>query len=100
MRAQTPKGFRDFLSEDALRRQAVMQKIVQVFEKFGFDPLETPTLEYFETLQGKYGEEEKLIYKFETPGGDMVALKYDQTVPLARVIAQYGPQGMQKIALP
>lgn len=100
MKAQTPKGFRDFLPKDALRRRIVAGKIVSVFEKFGFDPLETPTLEYFETLQGKYGEEERLIYKFETPGGDKVALKYDQTVPLARVMAQYGPQGAQKIALP
>lgn len=100
MKAQTPKGFRDFLPEDALRRQELSAKIIKTFEKFGFDPLETPTLEYFETLQGKYGEEEKLIYKFATPGGDEVALKYDQTVPLARVIAQYGPQGMQKITLP
>ncbi len=89
MKVQTPKGFRDFLPKDALKRQIVIGKITETFKKFGFDPLETPTLEFEETLTGKYGEEEKLIYKFETPGGDKVALKYDQTVPLARVIAQY-----------
>jgi histidyl-tRNA synthetase len=100
IKAQTPKGFRDFLPSDAIRRKAVLDKITKVFEKFGFDPLETPSLEYEETLQGKYGEEEKLIYKFETPGGDKVALKYDQTVPLARVIAQYGPNGAQKLPMP
>ncbi|MBI3486328.1 histidine--tRNA ligase [Candidatus Daviesbacteria bacterium] len=100
MKAQTPKGFRDFLPKDALARQVVLGKIIQVFQKFGFDPLETPTLEYEETLTGKYGEEEKLIYKFETKGGDKVALKYDQTVPLARVVAQYGPNGQQTLPLP
>ncbi len=100
MKLQTPKGFRDFLPQDALKRQFVMGKIIQTFVKFGYDPLETPTLEYAETLKGKYGEEEKLIYEFETKGGDQVALKYDQTVPLARVIAQYGPKGEQVLTLP
>lgn len=89
MRLATPKGFRDFLPQDAVKRQIVLAKIKQVFEKFGFDPLETPTLEYAETLKGKYGEEEKLIYEFTTKGGDEVALRYDQTVPTARVAAQY-----------
>jgi len=100
MKLQTPKGFRDFLPADALRRKFVVGKITSVFEKFGFDPLETPALEYEETLAGKYGEEEKLIYKFETPGGDKVALRYDQTVPLARVAAQYGPTGQQVLSIP
>jgi histidyl-tRNA synthetase len=97
---QTPKGFKDYLPAEALRRKFVISKITEVFQRFGFDPLETPTLEYEETLTGKYGEEEKLIYKFETPGGDKVALKYDQTVPLARVIAEYGPRGKQVLPIP
>lgn len=97
---QTPKGFKDYLPGEARRRKYVLNKIIGVFEKFGFDPLETPTLEYEETLTGKYGEEEKLIYKFETPGGDKVALKYDLTVPLARVVAEYGPNGKQLLAIP
>jgi histidyl-tRNA synthetase len=100
VRLQTVKGFRDFLPADALKRRVVLEKIVEVFERFGFDPLETPTLEYAETLKGKYGEEERLIYEFTTKGGDEVALKYDQTVPLARVVAQYGPQGEQKLPTP
>ena len=50
MKLQTPKGFRDFLPADALRRKFVVGKITSVFEKFGFDPLETPALEYEETL--------------------------------------------------
>lgn len=78
----------------------MVAKLSAVFEKYGFEPLETPTLEYASTLEGKYGIEEKLIYKFDTPGDDKVAMKYDQTVPLARVIAQYGPRGDQLLTIP
>lgn len=89
MKVQNLKGFRDFLPSEARKRQYVIDKIRGVFESYGFEPLETPALEYAEILKGKYGEEEKLIYDFKTRGGDEVALRYDQTVPLARVIAQY-----------
>ena len=89
MKVQTLKGFRDFLPLEARKRQYVIDKIRGVFESYGFEPLETPALEFKEILTGKYGEEEKLIYDFKTRGGDEVALRYDQTVPLARVIAQY-----------
>lgn len=86
---QTPKGFRDFLPIEAKKRQFVISILKTVFEKYGFSPLETPAIEYAEVLKGKYGEEEKLIYQFEDRGGRQVALRYDQTVPLARVVAQY-----------
>lgn len=66
-----------------------MNTLKEVFESYGFEPLETPAIEYAEILKGKYGEEEKLIYEFETKGKDQVALRYDQTVPLSRVITQY-----------
>jgi len=56
----------------------------KAFERFGFDPMETPILEYAETLAGKYGAEEKLMYKFRDNGGRSVAMRYDLTVPLAR----------------
>ena len=60
-----------------------------VFKSYGFSPLETPTLEYAELLEGKYGTEgEKLMYKFKDRGGRDAALRYDLTVPLARYIAQ------------
>lgn len=85
----TPKGFRDFLPSVAKKRQFVKSVLRSVFERYGFLPLETPTLEYAEILKGKYGEEEKLIYQFTDRGKRQLALKYDQTVPLARVIAQY-----------
>lgn len=86
---QTPKGFRDFLPLDARKRRFVLKSVTAIFEKYGFLPLETPALEYAEILKGKYGEDEKLIYEFTDHGGRQVALRYDQTVPLARVMAQY-----------
>ncbi len=90
IKTQTLKGFRDFLPQEARKRQYVITKLRTVFEKFGFEPLETPTLEYEEVLAGKYGDEgEKLMYRFEDNGKRRVAMRYDQTVPLARVVAQY-----------
>ena len=89
IQAQTLKGFRDFLPKEAKKRQWLIETLRSVFESYGFEPLETPALEYAKLLKGKYGEEEKLIYEFETKGKDKVALRYDQTVPLSRVITQY-----------
>jgi len=87
---QTLKGFRDFLPIEAKKRQFVIDTLKKVFESYGFEPLETPALEYEEILMGKYGEEgDKLMYRFEDNGKRKVALRYDQTVPLARVVAQY-----------
>ena len=87
---QTLKGFRDFLPKEALKRKYLIDTISTVFQRFGFDPLETPALEHGEVLMGKYGEEaDKLLYMFQDRGGRSVGLRYDQTVPLARVIAQY-----------
>lgn len=90
MNIQTLKGFRDFLPKDARKRNYVLNILKGVFESYGFEPLETPALEYEEILSGKYGDEgDKLMYKFEDNGGRKVAMRYDQTVPLARVVAQY-----------
>ena len=87
---RTLKGFRDFLPEEVLKRQYVIDTLRSVFGSFGFEPLETPSLEYADILTGKYGDEgDKLMYKFKDNGDRDVALRYDQTVPLARVIAQY-----------
>jgi len=84
---QTPKGFRDFLPADVASRKFVLEKIKAVLEKFGFEPLETSAVEFAETLRGKYGDEEKLIFEFTDRGGREVALRFDQTVPLARIVA-------------
>lgn len=87
---QTLKGFRDFLPEEKRKRDFVTQKVIEIFELFGFEPLETPTLEQAALLLGKYGSEaDKLIYTFKDKGGRDVGLRYDQTVPTARVLVQY-----------
>jgi histidyl-tRNA synthetase len=87
---------RDFLPEDVRRRQYVIGVIADVYQRYGFEPLETPAVENIETLLGKYGDEgDKLIFKIlkrgegaETGQADL-ALRYDLTVPLARVVAEY-----------
>lgn len=87
---QTLKGFRDFLPAQARLRRQVISVMEQTFQLYGFEPLETPALEYAQLLLGKYGQEaDKLVYSFEDRGGRKIALKYDQTVPTARVIGQY-----------
>lgn len=90
---QPLKGFRDFLPAEARKRAYAIRKINDVFEAFGFEPLETPTLERKELLLGKYGEEaDKLVYSFTDHGGREVALRYDQTVPTARILAMYNQE--------
>ncbi len=84
------KGFRDFLPEEEARRSAMLKTIAQAFETCGFAPLQTPAIEYLDILMGKYGDEgEKLLYRFKDHGERDVALRYDLTVPLARVVAQH-----------
>jgi histidyl-tRNA synthetase len=91
-RPQNIKGMRDHLPEAMILRQHILNTLTGVFERYGFEPLQTPIVEHAQTLEGKIGDDEKLIYRFETHGGDKVALRYDQTVPLARVVAQYQGQ--------
>ena len=86
---QVLKGFRDFLPDRMLPRQRVIALLRDVFERHGFEPIDTPVLEYYETLAGKYGEDEKLIYHFPDHGGREIGLRYDLTVPLARFVATH-----------
>lgn len=86
---QLLKGFRDFLPEEAGARLWLKNQMIRVFEKWGYEPLETPTLESLELFAGEIGEDEKLFFKFKDLGGRDVALRYDQTVPTVRVIGQY-----------
>ncbi len=88
--SRTLSGFRDFLPDELAIRKKVISIFTEIFEKYGFVPLETPALEYQDILLGKYGEDaEKLMYLFQDPGKRSVGMKYDLTVPLARVIGQY-----------
>lgn len=92
---------RDFLPADVRKREYVIKIIKEVYESYGFEPLETPSVENLETLTGKYGEEGgQLMYKILKRGEKLdvaagekglsdLALRYDLTVPLARVVANY-----------
>ncbi|MGH8907662.1 MAG: histidine--tRNA ligase, partial [Egibacteraceae bacterium] len=97
--AEPPSGTRDFLADDVRRRKAAFDTIAGVFERYGFDPLETPAFERLEVFAGKLGEEASpLIFKIlkrgvhEASGEADLALRYDHTVPLARVVGTYGSQ--------
>ena len=84
------KGFRDYLPEVMIPRTRLLRRIADVFERFGFAPLDTPALEYSEILLGKMGPDaEKLIYRFRDHGDRDIALRYELTVSLARVVGQY-----------
>src|SRR2546429_2575471 len=95
-KTQPARGMRDFLPADVRKREYVIGVIKSVYERYGFEPLETPAVENIETLMGKYGDEgNQLIFKIlkrgehEKTGEADLALRYDLTVPLARVVAQY-----------
>lgn len=88
------RGMRDLLPQTMRRRRKVIQTVERIFRSYGFDPIETPAVERIETLTGKYGDEgAKLIFKILSRGeagarGECdMALRYDLTVPLARVVA-------------
>lgn len=84
------KGFRDYLPEVMVPRVRLLRAISGVFERFGFEPLDTPSIEYADILLGKLGPEaEKLFYRFRDNGDRDVALRYELTISLARVVAQY-----------
>ncbi|HEY5988963.1 MAG TPA: histidine--tRNA ligase [Streptosporangiaceae bacterium] len=94
-----PSGTRDFLARDYEIRERAFAQIRSVFSRYGFEPLATPAFERLDVLMGKYGEDgDKLIFKIlrrgehEESGEADLALRYDLTVPLARVAAAYGSQ--------
>jgi histidyl-tRNA synthetase len=112
MKPSTPKGTRDFLPETVQKRNYIFETIRRVFEKYGYQPIETPAMEKLETLTGKYGEEgDRLIFKvlqrdqklqraLESIKGSEAgknaesqladgALRYDLTVPFARFVVQH-----------
>lgn len=86
---QVLSGFRDYMPDQMILRQRIIGTFRAIFEKHGFEPLDTPALEHIEVLLGKAGENEKLMYRFRDHGDRDVGLRYDLTVPLARVVAQH-----------
>ncbi len=92
-----PKGTRDFLPKDMAKRRFVMERIRSVFINFGYNTIETPAIEYADTLLGQYGDEDtKLTYTFQDKAGREIALRYDQTVPFARFVAAHN----KRLAMP
>src|SRR3954467_2796337 len=104
VRTEPARGMRDFLPDDVRRREYVIGIVKSVYESYGFEPLETPAVENIDTLMGKYGDEgNQLIFKILKRGEKLdeaiadrgsriadlsdLALRYDLTVPLARVVA-------------
>ncbi|KAI8127913.1 hypothetical protein FF38_08873 [Lucilia cuprina] len=84
---KTPKGTRDYGPQQMMLRQNVLDKITTVFKKHGGEAIDTPVFELKEVLTGKYGEDSKLIYDLKDQGGEILSLRYDLTVPLARYLA-------------
>lgn len=88
--ARTLKGFQDFFPEDVLTRRRIVRRIEDVFERFGYRPLETPALEALDVLLGAGGENtNKELFRLESPEGEAIALRFDLTVPFARMLSQY-----------
>jgi histidyl-tRNA synthetase len=90
---RTLKGFRDFLPEAMIPREALMETARRVYRSYGFAPIDTPALEYLEILTGKgSAETDKQLYRFTDPGGREVGMRFDLTVPLARFAAQHATE--------
>jgi histidyl-tRNA synthetase len=87
---QTLKGFRDVMPGEMIARNMVVEKVRNVYEKYGFVPVDTPVLEYLTTLVGTGGEEtNKQLFRLESPEREPIAMRFDLTVPYARLLAQY-----------
>ncbi|XP_073966004.1 histidine--tRNA ligase isoform X1 [Choristoneura fumiferana] len=84
---KTPKGTRDYNPQQMTIRNDVLEKIITVFKRHGAECIDTPVFELKEVLTGKYGEDSKLIYDLKDQGGEILSLRYDLTVPLARYLA-------------
>ncbi|XP_031839853.1 histidine--tRNA ligase isoform X3 [Nomia melanderi] len=84
---KTPKGTRDYRPDQMAVRLGVLDKIITVFKSHGAETIDTPVFELKDILTGKYGEDSKLIYDLKDQGGEILALRYDLTVPFARYLA-------------
>lgn len=93
---KTPLGMRDYGPEEMAVRERVFDVIKRVFKRHGAQTIETPVAELKETLTGKYGEDSKLIYDLANQGGEILALRYDLTVPFARYCAEHGVETLKR----
>lgn len=93
IKPQTLRGFRDFLPDQMMVREHLIDVARSVYRSYGFAPIDTPALEYAEVLLGKGGEEsDKQVFRFTDQGDRDVAMRFDLTVPLARFAAQYAQE--------
>ena len=84
------RGLRDLLPDQMLARQSMIDTIRGVYESYGFVPLSTPAIEYLDVLSGSAGQEaQQSIFRVSNPDEEALGLRFDLTVPLARVVAQY-----------
>ena len=90
------KGSQDFLPCQMALREKIFNKIRMVFKRHAGVEIETPVFELKETLMGKYGEDSKLIYDLADQGGELLALRYDLTVPFARFMALHSPGNIKR----
>ena len=89
METKAPKGTRDFLPQEMVKRQFVIDTIRAVYEKYGFEPMQTPVFESWDVLKAKSGEEAKnQIYYFKDKSDRELGLRFDLTIGMARVIAE------------
>ena len=87
LQVKTPKGTIDYTPADMAIREKIFSTITGVYKRHGAVTIDTPVFELKEILQGKYGEDSKLIYDLEDQGGEKCSLRYDLTVPFARYLA-------------
>lgn len=87
---RTLRGFQDLLPGELLLRKRLIRTLEGIFERYGFNPVETPALEYLDVLLGAGGENaNKELFRLETPEGEPIALRFDLTVPFSRLMVQY-----------
>ncbi|RLE84690.1 MAG: histidine--tRNA ligase [Thermoprotei archaeon] len=89
MRLQTPRGTRDYLPADMVKRRRIIEKLRETFELYGYGEVTTPAFEYLELLEAKAGEDvREQIYWFKDKGGRKLGLRFEMTTPIARIVAQ------------
>src|SRR3989344_2233404 len=89
MKLQPPKGTRDFAPVEMIARNKIIGTLKEVFEIYGYSPLETPSFEKYEVLASKYAGGSEILketFRFKDQGRRELGLRYDLTVPLARFI--------------
>lgn len=96
---KNPLGMKDYHPEDMAVREAVMTSVRDIFKMHGAVEITTPVIELKDTLTGKYGEDSKLIYDLKDQGGEILALRYDLTVPFARYCAQHKVENLKRFQI-